>query len=678
MDEHQLKHKLYRFGNYVLDTKQKLLFCGDDVVHLGQKSYECLLLLIENSGKVVLKETFFDKIWENSFVEDAVLAVNISALRKVFGEEKDGKKYIETFSRKGYRFIVQVEIELEEINEEFVSYFSNRDAFENELLVVHKTNQDLNDSNLLDDYSLEKDEFDENFFFNNTIIDDNSRQFKFSRIQIILLCGLMVTLIGVAVFLYQKWTVPAIPNTTQVVSIAIFPLENLNGDSNLNYLSISLPDSLNYSLLPIPNTKIISTSVIKKYIGQSYNPIEEGKKLGVNNIVTGSYQVRNGKILVNLQVTDISKINPISQQQQFESPVNDLTGLQNPMYQFLIFQLNLARSSEVLLEIQKTAIRNPQAYEDYMRGINATIEDKRDSAITYFSKVLKTEPDFLPALENLGLAYLNQAGFSGCGKVCLNKGIEYYERIVRIAPNYKRVKLSLAMIYLNSNRIDEAMALTKEFINDNPDSKYADFVLAVIYRFAGTLEESVEAVERGRRKDDVDSVVSQIIMAYLYLGKYDEFIETMRYPSGNEYGSFYKGFGYYYLKKYPEAHSNFENSFKTNPDTLTSKISKIYFLHIQEKDQEALKILNEVNNTIIQNQVSNGEIIYNVAQANAELKQTQEALEMLSLSVDSGFFCYPFFVNDSLLNNLRSESQFNEILEKARKRHEDFKSKFLK
>ena len=113
MIEHHVEHKLYKFENYVLDTEQKLLFCDNDVVHLGQKSYECLLLLVENCGKVVLKETFFEKIWTDSFVEDAVLAVNISALRKLFGEEKGGRKYIETLPRKGYRFIVRVQMELE-------------------------------------------------------------------------------------------------------------------------------------------------------------------------------------------------------------------------------------------------------------------------------------------------------------------------------------------------------------------------------------------------------------------------------------------------------------------------------------------------------------------------------------------------------------------------------------
>ena len=110
---------IYRFGNYVLDTKQKSLFYGERIIPLSQKSFECLLLLVENAEKVVLKEDFFQKIWTDSFVEDGVLAVNISNLRKSL-ETNQNQRYIETIPRRGYRFLAKVTVEFKDLEKNLI------------------------------------------------------------------------------------------------------------------------------------------------------------------------------------------------------------------------------------------------------------------------------------------------------------------------------------------------------------------------------------------------------------------------------------------------------------------------------------------------------------------------------------------------------------------------------
>jgi len=50
---------------------------------------------------------------------------------------------------------------------------------------------------------------------------------------------------------------------------------------------------------------------------------------------------------------------------------------------------------------------------------------------------------------------------------------------------------------------------------------------------------------------------------------------------------------------------------------------------------------------------------------------------MLSQSVKGGFFCYPYIKDDPLLNSIRDRKEFAELLESARKAHEDFKSHFF-
>ncbi len=105
---------IYQFGNFSLDAAERLLFDGNDTISLTPKAFETLLLLIENGGHVLSKEEIMERVWADSFVEENNLAQNISILRKALGETAD-TKFIETVSKRGYRFIAPVQvIDLEE------------------------------------------------------------------------------------------------------------------------------------------------------------------------------------------------------------------------------------------------------------------------------------------------------------------------------------------------------------------------------------------------------------------------------------------------------------------------------------------------------------------------------------------------------------------------------------
>jgi len=54
------------------------------------------------------------------------------------------------------------------------------------------------------------------------------------------------------------------------------------------------------------------------------------------------------------------------------------------------------------------------------------------------------------------------------------------------------------------------------------------------------------------------------------------------------------------------------------------------------------------------------------------------ALRVLRRSVEGGFFCYPCFVNDPLLNPLRREPEFSRLMRQTEQRHEQFKSRFFR
>jgi pimeloyl-ACP methyl ester carboxylesterase/DNA-binding winged helix-turn-helix (wHTH) protein len=96
---------IYEFGRFSVDPAERLLFDGQATIPLAPKAFDTLLLLIENGGHVLSKEEIMESVWADSFVEENNLAQNISILRKALGEGVGGAKFIETVSKRGYRFI---------------------------------------------------------------------------------------------------------------------------------------------------------------------------------------------------------------------------------------------------------------------------------------------------------------------------------------------------------------------------------------------------------------------------------------------------------------------------------------------------------------------------------------------------------------------------------------------
>lgn len=99
---------IYRFGKFSLDSQERLLFDGSDTIALTPKAFDTLVLLVENGGHVLSKEEIMERVWADSFVEENNLAQNISILRKALGESAN-TRFIETVSKRGYRFIAPVQ-----------------------------------------------------------------------------------------------------------------------------------------------------------------------------------------------------------------------------------------------------------------------------------------------------------------------------------------------------------------------------------------------------------------------------------------------------------------------------------------------------------------------------------------------------------------------------------------
>ena len=102
-------NQFYRFGEFTVDSEQKVLLQNGKPLRLPPKVFDTLLILVNNSGRIVEKEELMSQLWPDTFVEEANLTFNIQQLRKAFRDNARHPKFIETVARRGYRFIADVQ-----------------------------------------------------------------------------------------------------------------------------------------------------------------------------------------------------------------------------------------------------------------------------------------------------------------------------------------------------------------------------------------------------------------------------------------------------------------------------------------------------------------------------------------------------------------------------------------
>ena len=96
----------YEFGSYRLNANECKLWHGDEEIKLRPKLFSLLVIFIEHQGRMLEKEELIRNLWPDSVVEDSNLTVSITELRAALS---DGT-YIETVSKRGYRFVPEVKI----------------------------------------------------------------------------------------------------------------------------------------------------------------------------------------------------------------------------------------------------------------------------------------------------------------------------------------------------------------------------------------------------------------------------------------------------------------------------------------------------------------------------------------------------------------------------------------
>jgi DNA-binding winged helix-turn-helix (wHTH) protein len=98
----------YTFGPFLLDSEARVLLREGEPVPLAGKTFDTLLVLVQNRGRLMDKDELLARVWPGTLVEEANLSQNIFTIRKILGDSPKDHRYIATVAGRGYQFVAPV------------------------------------------------------------------------------------------------------------------------------------------------------------------------------------------------------------------------------------------------------------------------------------------------------------------------------------------------------------------------------------------------------------------------------------------------------------------------------------------------------------------------------------------------------------------------------------------
>jgi TolB-like protein/DNA-binding winged helix-turn-helix (wHTH) protein/Tfp pilus assembly protein PilF len=482
------KH-LYEFGPFRLDPAERSLLRDGKAVPLTPKTFDLLLLLVQNRGHLLKKDDLIERVWPNTFVEEANLAQNVSALRKALDDKNGGAQYIETVPKGGYRFTAAVEDHTPStaVESPAVEPASSRPA---------------------------------------------SRVAPRYVLAFLVVAAVAVTLILVFQRGLLRWRWSGAASVPRIQSLAVLPLHNLSNDTEQEYFSDGMTDELITEISKFGPLRVISHSSVERYKEGKQPLAEIARELGVDAVVEGTVMRSENRIRITARLIDARSDRNLWAQ-SYERDLRDVLTLQNEVARQVATEVGINLTAGERARLASIREINPDAHEAYLRGIfywkQLSCEGFR-KGLQYFEQSADKDPHF--ALAHLGIAqsYSIMADW-GCAHQpeyeALRQSKAAVLKAIELDPN-----LGAAHAWLGKHAFfyewdwPKAEAEFKQAIELDPNDSgahgaYAHFLVAM-----GRREQGLAEMRRALDHDPTSLPTNYSATYLLYLARqYDEAID---------------------------------------------------------------------------------------------------------------------------------------------------------
>lgn len=359
---------IFEFGEYSLDLNEKRLQRNGQTVALQPKVFELLIFFVGRPGELITRDELMSAVWKDTFVEESNLRFCIHSLRKSLGKDTEGRDFLETVPKRGYRFVAEVR----RISAETAPVAA---AETGEVLPTPPETENVRSAKLI---------------------------WLFGAFIIAAVC--FATL---AFYLYREKE-PTPKNALGIAKLAVLPFTPV-GENNPD-LEIGLADSLITNLGKIKGLNVLPIASTRQLTDKISDPSAAGSELGADAVLDGSYRFEGAKVRITGRLLRLADDQTLWTE-TFEVDEPDKLRLEDSisLRTARLISLKIADAEDEQL-LRKNKELNEEAIQNYLtaRKIWRKNElNRRKEMFGLYEKTIALEPDWALAYAGYAEALLS-------------------------------------------------------------------------------------------------------------------------------------------------------------------------------------------------------------------------------------------------------------------------------
>lgn len=455
--------------------------------------------------------------------------------------------------------------------------------------------------------------------------------------------------------------------------IAVLPFSNTKPDIETDYLGFAIANQIIGDLVYLKNIAVRPSSSVRKYEKQVIDPLIIADELEVDYVLTGNYLKEANIIRLDVELVE-AKTNNLILHENIEVDFHNAFHLQDIVAKKVVERLNVQFTPTELSRIGKDIPNNPLAYEYYLRSISYPRTNEGDRlAIEMLNQSIELDSSYAPSYDQLGFRIQGLAQFGLLDPEETKRAESYFKKALSINGVLLSALSNLAMLYTETARTEEAVEISRQVLEINPNNAKAHFSLGYIYRYAGMLNESVLEMERAVSIDSRNSSFRSLGVTYMNLGEYEKAFKAFDIDRGSAYALGYQGLTLARQGKERQAVEYFDRVIAMETQKLWSLVATAIKAFIEGNINEGLIAMRELE----QSNITDAEAWYYWGAHYALLGDRDGCVRCLLRAVDGGFFNYPFLLSDPFLDSIRDDPEFKLVLQKVKEKHIAFKNRFF-
>jgi len=482
-----------------------------------------------------------------------------------------------------------------------------------------------------------------------------------SKISTYLLLGVSALLLTVLVavgawwFKERRMAGGGAPKNT----IAVLPLQNMNGDISVEFLRFALADEIANTLTYTRTLDVRPSAITRKFVGNDVDPQQAGREVHVASVITGHFLKQGDRLLITLEAIQVDG-NRLLWQTNLTAPAQDLIALQAQMAAQMRQGLLPALGAAGGFLDTGTRPKNAEAYDLYLHSLALPHDaGPNKDAIAVLEHVVGVDPTYAPAWEQLGVRCYYDADYSDGGEPMFQRSNKACERAIELVPNRVVAAGQLIENRVERGELGKAYQAAQVLVKRRPESAQAHFVMGYVYRYAGMLGQSTSECNTALALDPGNYTFRSCAWAFMELGKSERAADFVRLDAGSEWAAYVlpsillrEG----KIQEAREAVKRMPTAPRYHRDLLEACLQLRPAADLDRMAQEAETNLPSE---------PDAETWYYQGALFAYCGKKQAALHLLQSAVEQNYCAHENLLSDPLLAKLRTDAAFDKVLTAA-------------